>query len=101
MIHRRLEHLSFWLDSLMAKLNKCIFRSWTEEQFEKRWWQNCSCHLFEYHGYLCRHAIIVLQMSGTLKHEASTSAQHAASTVPSYGAKYVSRCTTGGTFAFS
>ncbi|GAB4835180.1 hypothetical protein Ancab_039504 [Ancistrocladus abbreviatus] len=39
MIPRRLEHLSFWLDSLMAKLNKCIFRSWTEEQFEKRWWK--------------------------------------------------------------
>ncbi|KAG5114817.1 hypothetical protein JHK82_038086 [Glycine max] len=24
----------------------------------------CSCHLFEYKGYLCRHAIVVLQMSG-------------------------------------
>ncbi|GMH11495.1 hypothetical protein Nepgr_013336 [Nepenthes gracilis] len=24
----------------------------------------CSCRLFEYRGYLCRHAIVVLQMSG-------------------------------------
>ncbi|GMQ00716.1 hypothetical protein CsSME_00047684 [Camellia sinensis var. sinensis] len=24
----------------------------------------CSCRLFEYNGYLCRHAIVVLQMSG-------------------------------------
>ncbi|KAG9153036.1 hypothetical protein Leryth_026789 [Lithospermum erythrorhizon] len=24
----------------------------------------CSCHLFEYNGYLCRHAIVILQMSG-------------------------------------
>ncbi|KAM3267683.1 hypothetical protein P3S67_032101 [Capsicum chacoense] len=24
----------------------------------------CSCHSFEYKGYLCRHAIVVLQMSG-------------------------------------
>ncbi|TMW97997.1 hypothetical protein EJD97_004692 [Solanum chilense] len=24
----------------------------------------CSCHSFEYKGYLCRHAIVVLHMSG-------------------------------------
>uniref|UniRef100_A0A3Q7HCZ5 Protein FAR1-RELATED SEQUENCE n=1 Tax=Solanum lycopersicum TaxID=4081 RepID=A0A3Q7HCZ5_SOLLC len=24
----------------------------------------CSCHSFEYKGYVCRHAIVVLQMSG-------------------------------------
>ncbi|XP_023640949.1 protein FAR1-RELATED SEQUENCE 2 isoform X2 [Capsella rubella] len=24
----------------------------------------CSCHLFEYHGFLCKHAILVLQNSG-------------------------------------
>ncbi|XP_043815116.1 protein FAR1-RELATED SEQUENCE 2 isoform X7 [Manihot esculenta] len=23
----------------MAKFNKCIYRSWTDEQFEKRWWK--------------------------------------------------------------
>ncbi|KAK8499324.1 hypothetical protein V6N12_036973 [Hibiscus sabdariffa] len=33
-------HLEYlWHDSLMLKLDKCIYRSWTEEQFEKRWWK--------------------------------------------------------------
>ncbi|XVE78849.1 hypothetical protein DITRI_Ditri14bG0011100 [Diplodiscus trichospermus] len=36
---RHLEYLSLWHDSLMLKFDKCIYRSWTEEQFEKRWWK--------------------------------------------------------------
>ncbi|GMI81579.1 CHLOROPLAST DIVISION MUTANT 25, FAR1-related sequence 4 [Hibiscus trionum] len=36
---RHLEYPSLWHDSLMLKLDKCIYRSWTEEQFEKRWWK--------------------------------------------------------------
>ncbi|RAL54342.1 hypothetical protein DM860_001470 [Cuscuta australis] len=36
---------------------------WTESKLEVY----CSCHLFEYKGYLCRHAIVVLQMSGVFK----------------------------------
>ncbi|XP_038725956.1 protein FAR1-RELATED SEQUENCE 4 isoform X2 [Tripterygium wilfordii] len=39
MIPRQLEYLSLWHDSFMVKFNKCIFKSWTEEQFEKRWWK--------------------------------------------------------------
>ncbi|KAM7469859.1 hypothetical protein LguiA_008042 [Lonicera macranthoides] len=27
------------LDSFESKFNKCIYRSWTEEEFEKRWWK--------------------------------------------------------------
>lgn len=38
-IPKRLEYSSVWLDSFMEKFNKCIYRSWTEEQFEKRWWK--------------------------------------------------------------
>ncbi|CAB4276797.1 unnamed protein product [Prunus armeniaca] len=26
-------------DKFMVKFNKCIFKSWTNEQFEKRWWK--------------------------------------------------------------
>ncbi|GAV78242.1 FAR1 domain-containing protein/SWIM domain-containing protein/MULE domain-containing protein [Cephalotus follicularis] len=26
-------------DYFMGKFNKCIYQSWTEEQFEKRWWK--------------------------------------------------------------
>ncbi|XP_043811191.1 protein FAR-RED IMPAIRED RESPONSE 1 isoform X2 [Manihot esculenta] len=26
-------------ENFMSKLNKCIFKSWTDEQFEKRWWK--------------------------------------------------------------
>ncbi|KAM4080955.1 hypothetical protein ACJW30_11G057100 [Castanea mollissima] len=26
-------------EKFMAKFNKCIYRSWTDEQFEKRWWK--------------------------------------------------------------
>lgn len=36
-IPRQLEYLSLWHDNFMVKFNKCIFKSWTEEQFEKRW----------------------------------------------------------------
>ncbi|KAI3455563.1 hypothetical protein Pfo_012226 [Paulownia fortunei] len=38
-IPRRLDYLSIWHDTFMEKLNKCIYRSWNEEQFEKRWWK--------------------------------------------------------------
>lgn len=38
-IPRRLDYLSLWYDTLVAKLNKCVYKSWTEEQFEKRWWK--------------------------------------------------------------
>ncbi|XP_015573890.1 protein FAR1-RELATED SEQUENCE 4 isoform X2 [Ricinus communis] len=38
-IPRQLEFLSPWHESFMLKFNKCIFKSWTEEQFEKRWWK--------------------------------------------------------------
>ncbi|KAK1589257.1 hypothetical protein Q3G72_032038 [Acer saccharum] len=38
-IPRHLEYLSLWHDSFMVKFYKCIYRSWTEEQFEKRWWK--------------------------------------------------------------
>ncbi|KAK8513441.1 hypothetical protein V6N13_002185 [Hibiscus sabdariffa] len=34
-----LEYPTLWHDSLMLKLDKCINQSWTEEQFEKRWWK--------------------------------------------------------------
>lgn len=36
---RQLDYLSLWHDTLVAKFNKCIYKSWTEEQFEKRWWK--------------------------------------------------------------
>lgn len=39
MIPRHLEYLSPWHDNFMEKFYKCIYRSWTEEQFEKRWWK--------------------------------------------------------------
>ncbi|PIN09325.1 hypothetical protein CDL12_18092 [Handroanthus impetiginosus] len=38
-IPRRLDYLSIWHDTFMGKLNKCIYKSWKEEQFEKRWWK--------------------------------------------------------------
>lgn len=38
-IPRQLEFLCMWIDSFMLKFNKCIYKSWTEEQFEKRWWK--------------------------------------------------------------
>lgn len=36
---RRLDYLSIWHESFTEKLNKCIYRSWNEEKFEKRWWK--------------------------------------------------------------
>lgn len=36
-IPRQLEYPSLWHDAFMVKFNKCIFRSWTESEFEKRW----------------------------------------------------------------
>lgn len=38
-ISRQLSYLGLWHDTIMAKFEKCIYRSWTEEQFEKRWWK--------------------------------------------------------------
>ncbi|KAL2243233.1 protein FAR1-RELATED SEQUENCE 4 [Sesamum indicum] len=38
-IPRRLDYLSIWHDTFMEKFNKCIYRSWNEVQFEKRWWK--------------------------------------------------------------
>ncbi|KAE8734752.1 Protein FAR1-RELATED SEQUENCE 4 [Hibiscus syriacus] len=49
---RHLEYLSLWHDSLVIKLDKCIYRSWTEEQFEKRWWKMVDkFHLREMQGF--------------------------------------------------
>ncbi|KAL1538184.1 Protein FAR1-RELATED SEQUENCE 4 [Salvia divinorum] len=36
---RRLEYRNCWHESFMGKLNKCLYRSWNEENFEKRWWK--------------------------------------------------------------
>ncbi|XP_022889592.1 protein FAR1-RELATED SEQUENCE 4-like isoform X2 [Olea europaea var. sylvestris] len=36
-IPRHLDYQSPWHDTFMKKLRKCIYRSWTEELFEKRW----------------------------------------------------------------
>lgn len=38
-IPRQLEYPSLWHDDFMVKFHKCIFRSWTEAEFEKRWWK--------------------------------------------------------------
>ncbi|XP_009351809.2 protein FAR1-RELATED SEQUENCE 4 [Pyrus x bretschneideri] len=38
-MHRQLEFLSMWHDSFVEKFTKCIFKSWSEQQFEKRWWK--------------------------------------------------------------
>ncbi|KAL8152070.1 hypothetical protein V2J09_021878 [Rumex salicifolius] len=40
--------------------NQDFVVSWNEIKSEI----SCICHLFEYRGYLCRHALIVLQMCG-------------------------------------
>nr|XP_043611387.1 protein FAR1-RELATED SEQUENCE 4 isoform X2 [Erigeron canadensis] len=34
---RKLDYLNPWHDTFMAKFNKCIHKSWTEEEFERRW----------------------------------------------------------------
>ncbi|KNA24036.1 hypothetical protein SOVF_019230 [Spinacia oleracea] len=36
-IPKQLEHINIWLDDFVEKFTKCIYRSWTEEQFDKRW----------------------------------------------------------------
>ncbi|EXB29143.1 Protein FAR1-RELATED SEQUENCE 4 [Morus notabilis] len=36
---RQLQFLSMWQDTFMEKFNKCVFKSWSVEQFEKRWWK--------------------------------------------------------------
>ncbi|KAI8573147.1 hypothetical protein RHMOL_Rhmol01G0256300 [Rhododendron molle] len=36
-IPRQLDYLGQWIDTFAAKFSKCMCRSWTEEQFEKRW----------------------------------------------------------------
>lgn len=36
-IPEKLEYLSPWQDNFVSKFHKCIYRSWTEEQFERRW----------------------------------------------------------------
>ncbi|CAL0332477.1 unnamed protein product [Lupinus luteus] len=38
-IPKHLQFLCSWHDSFMEKFNKCIYKSWTEEEFEKRWWK--------------------------------------------------------------
>ncbi|XP_052185657.1 protein FAR1-RELATED SEQUENCE 4 isoform X2 [Diospyros lotus] len=38
-IPQHLDYLSMWHDNFREKFSKCIYRSWTEEQFEKRWWK--------------------------------------------------------------
>ncbi|KAK1411987.1 hypothetical protein QVD17_32892 [Tagetes erecta] len=36
-VSRQLDYLSPWHDTFMAKFNKCLHRSWTEEEFDRRW----------------------------------------------------------------
>ncbi|XP_021722072.1 protein FAR1-RELATED SEQUENCE 4-like isoform X3 [Chenopodium quinoa] len=36
-IPNQLEYINIWLDNFVEKFNKCIYRSWTAEQFDKRW----------------------------------------------------------------
>ncbi|XP_076914600.1 protein FAR1-RELATED SEQUENCE 4-like [Bidens hawaiensis] len=36
-VSRQLDYLNPWHDTFMAKFNKCIHRSWTEEEFDRRW----------------------------------------------------------------
>lgn len=38
-IPRELEYLGVWQDTIVAKFNKCIFGSWSEAEFDKRWWK--------------------------------------------------------------
>ncbi|XP_057731128.1 protein FAR1-RELATED SEQUENCE 4-like [Arachis stenosperma] len=38
-IPKQLDCLGTWHDSFMEKFNKCIYKSWTEDQFETRWWK--------------------------------------------------------------
>ncbi|XP_071720386.1 protein FAR1-RELATED SEQUENCE 4-like [Rutidosis leptorrhynchoides] len=36
-VSRQLDYLNPWHDTFMAKFNKCIYKSCTEEEFDKRW----------------------------------------------------------------
>ncbi|KAL3840811.1 hypothetical protein ACJIZ3_025402 [Penstemon smallii] len=38
-IPRRLDYLGIWQDTFTEKLNKCIHRSCSQEQYQKRWWK--------------------------------------------------------------
>ncbi|KAF8411283.1 hypothetical protein HHK36_003830 [Tetracentron sinense] len=38
-IPENLGHVTEQHENFMTKFNKCISRSWTDEQFEKRWWK--------------------------------------------------------------
>lgn len=38
-IPKKLQHLNFWQETFMSKFQKCIHRSYSEDQFEKRWWK--------------------------------------------------------------
>uniref|UniRef100_A0A5B7BC12 Protein FAR1-RELATED SEQUENCE n=1 Tax=Davidia involucrata TaxID=16924 RepID=A0A5B7BC12_DAVIN len=38
-IPENLGHVLDRFENFMMKFNKCIYRSWTDEQFEKRWWK--------------------------------------------------------------
>ncbi|KAF8395455.1 hypothetical protein HHK36_019401 [Tetracentron sinense] len=38
-IPEKLGHVTRKYENFMAQLNKCIYKSWTEEQFENRWWK--------------------------------------------------------------
>ncbi|KAF8398441.1 hypothetical protein HHK36_017368 [Tetracentron sinense] len=38
-IPQKLDHVIKQHESFMTKFNKCIYSSWTDEQFEKRWWK--------------------------------------------------------------
>ncbi|KAF8408602.1 hypothetical protein HHK36_004665 [Tetracentron sinense] len=38
-IPENLGHVTEHNENFMTKFRKCIFRSWTDEQFEKRWWK--------------------------------------------------------------
>lgn len=38
-IPRQLQYLNLWHDTFMSKFKKCIYKSWSEELFEKRWWK--------------------------------------------------------------
>ncbi|EPS62367.1 hypothetical protein M569_12422, partial [Genlisea aurea] len=36
-ISRRVDYSRVWHETLVKKLNKCLYRSWDEEQFKERW----------------------------------------------------------------
>ncbi|XWS36794.1 hypothetical protein CRYUN_Cryun20dG0116600 [Craigia yunnanensis] len=48
----------FRVDDFEERQN--FFVAWSKREFDIR----CLCHSFEYRGFLCKHAILVLQMSG-------------------------------------